>query len=71
MLRIPLNKKVLVDVPNGEMVITQEGTRYILEYINPIYVGSPFKMPTSFSTEYGISEILNSPEVRQFLSRFQ
>jgi len=38
---------------------------------NPIYVNSPFKMQTQFSTDFTIEEIIKSDEVAKFMSRFE
>lgn len=69
-MRIPMTKKIVMETRNGEMEITKIGDSYHLTYHNPIYKGSPFKVPTSFSTSFTIDEILNSSEVLTFMSRF-
>lgn len=67
---IPMTKKVVSETRSGAMAITKIGDSYRLTYHNPIYKGSPFKVPTSFSTAFSINEILKSSEVLAFMSRF-
>jgi len=69
-MRIPMTKKIVMETRNGEMEITKIGDSYHLTYHNPIFKGSPFKMPTSFSTDFTIDQILKSSEVLTFMSRF-
>jgi hypothetical protein len=57
-------------VKNGTLHIEKTGDHYSIEYHNPIYTNSPFKMPTTFSDRYTIEEILQSHELAEFLSRF-
>ncbi len=49
--------------------ITRES--YEVYYINKLYKNSPFKCPQTFSTEFTLEEILNSPEISRFLERFK
>lgn len=67
---VPMTKKIFLETRNGEMKIKRKGDTYSLEYHNPIYVNSPFKMPTQFSTDFTIEEIIKSNEVVKFMSRF-
>lgn len=69
-MRIPMTKKIVMETRNGEMEITKIGDSYHLTYHNPIYKGSPFKVPTSFSTSFTVDEILNSSEVLKFMTAF-
>ena len=70
MIEVQLTKKVVIEVPNGTMRIERFRDSYHLEYVNPIYVGSPFRMDTTFSVDFSIPEVLGSPEVKAFLRRF-
>jgi hypothetical protein len=67
---VPLMKDLGVSVPNGELKIKQSGGGYFVEYHNPIYVNSPFIMPTTFNSKFTIEEILNSRELQKFIARF-
>lgn len=68
---IPMTKKVVSEVPHGEMKITIKDNSYYLEYFNPLYIGSPFKVPQQFSTTLSIETIMNSGEVASFMGRFK
>jgi hypothetical protein len=69
-LEIPMTKKVITFVENGVMKFERINDTYYLEYHNNLYTGSPFKLPMQFSTEFKIYEILSSPEVINFMKRF-
>lgn len=71
-LRIALRKKLVTTttVPNGEMEILDEGDSWALVYHNSIYKNSPFRMPTTFSKAFELSELMRQPEVTAFLARF-
>lgn len=68
---IPITRTVTHEVPNGELHIELKDDTYYVWYHNKYFVGSPFKLTVSFSTELSIKEIRNSSEVRKFLSRFK
>ncbi len=77
-ISIPMHKTVSMRVANGEMKIRkikhsiggEQVEAYELEYHNPIYVGSPFKLSTTFSTQFSTDEIMKSSEVCSFMGRF-
>ncbi len=78
-IAIPLTKTMSHQVQNGEMKIRkithliggEPKEAYELEYHNHIYKGSPFKVPTQFSTDFSIERIMRSSEVLMFLGRFE
>lgn len=71
---IKFTKRVMMEVPNGELKLIPYTDSYgrcgwNVEYHHDIFVNSPFKMTMSFSDEYTVDEIVNSPEVKSFVSR--
>jgi len=68
---VPMRKLVTMEAPNGEMHITQKGDTYYLEYHNPLFKGSPFKVPQSFSTDLSVQEIMSSDEVQALMLKFR
>lgn len=69
-ITVPVMKTVSFQVQNGEMKIRKVDDAYVLEYHNHIYVGNPFRVPTQFSTDFTIEQIMRSSEVIKFLGRF-
>lgn len=69
-MKIPMTKKIVLETSNGEMEIIKIDDSYHLTYHNNIYVGNPFKVPITFSTNFTIDQILNSHEVATFMCRF-
>lgn len=67
---VTMKKKIVMEAENGEMKITRDGDTYRLEYHNRFYKNSPFKVPTTFSTDFTIEEIISSHEVTKFMRRF-
>ena len=69
-MRVPMTKKIVMELNNGEMEFERIGDTYHLTYHNPIYKNNPCKVPTSFSTDFTIEQIMNSNEVLTFMTRF-
>lgn len=65
-MQIPVTKTLTLSVPHGYLSIdkTENGESYQVTYHNKIYKNSPFVLPTTFSTEFSIAEVVNSSEVR-------
>ena len=68
---IPLKKTVTYEIPNGELHIQLQDDTYYVWYHNPHLVGNPFRCSVFFSTAFTIEDIVNSYEVRLFISRFE
>lgn len=69
-MKIPMTKKITMETSNGEMEFLKIEDSYHLTYHNPVYKNNPFKVPTSFSTDFTIEQIMNSHEVSTFMCRF-
>jgi hypothetical protein len=70
-ITISVTKTVCYEVPNGELRIISVGNTRYVEYHNPLYKNSPFKLKnTCFSTALTVQQICESSEVVKFLSRF-
>ena len=70
-ITINLTKDIVMTVPNGQLKLITKGDTVLVEYHNPIFKGSPFKLSTSFSDSFTPQEIINSSEVVSFLARFK
>jgi hypothetical protein len=70
-ITVPVTKRVTYEVAHGQMHIESIEDTYYLTYLNPIFKGSPLKLPMQFSTDFTIEEIMKSSEVTGFLSRFE
>lgn len=68
---IPVTKKVTTRVPNGHIEIIDNGVSLQVKYYNPIYKGSPFLCPVSFSKDYSAEQVMKTVEVASFLRRFE
>jgi hypothetical protein len=70
--RHSMNNAVYKFVTNKSALvkIEKKDGSWFVSYENIIYTKSPFVMPTSFSKEHSIVEVLDSKEVKSFLSRF-
>lgn len=68
---IPLTKRVSFSVEHGHIQLrkTNDGNTYEVYYHNDLYVGSPFKHTVSFSTDFTVSEVVNSSEVIRFVKQ--
>lgn len=63
-------KKETYTVEWGEVEIVKVNGSWEVTYYNNLYVGSPFKLGTTFSLDFTATQVLNSNEVKRFLSRF-
>lgn len=68
---VPVTKTVTTKVPNGHIEIIDNGVSLQVKYYNPIYKGSPFLCPVSFSKNYSVEQIVKSSEIACFLKRFE
>ena len=69
---INVMKTICVETTNGQLHIfkADDGDSYVVEYHNPIYKNSPFRLSNSFSTSFTMEQIEKSSEVVKFLNRF-
>lgn len=68
---VPHRVKVTTCVQHGEIKLRLTDDTWYVEYHNPIFVRSPFKMPTQFSSSFSMQQVLGSGEVAKFLDRFK
>lgn len=68
-MQIPVTKTITFSAPHGYLTVdkTEDSESYRVTYHNKIYKDSPFVLPTAFSTEFSIVEIVNSNEVRNLI----
>lgn len=68
--RIPITKKITLEVQCGELEILDEGESWAVVYHNSRFVGSPFRCPVTFSKEFRRHNLRQDPVVVTFLSDF-
>jgi hypothetical protein len=68
-MKIPVTKQISMRVANGELEVLKENGSYHVYYHNSIYVGSPFKLPNSYSLDFSMIEIAKDSNVLKLISR--
>lgn len=68
-MKFPVTKQVTLTVDNGHLEITKVGDSFFVDYVNPLYKGSPFRCTVSYSLHWKPYEISRDSEVLKLIAR--